>query len=96
MHVVSQTPVTLFIVVFLAVLAHHLWHRHDRLLALLPAAIAFMLVRANFPVVSQVFARLQQAAGVGTPLLISLAGSFIVLLIVAYGLRRMFVPARSH
>ena len=95
----SDTPIFLFLIVFLAVLAHHLWHRHERLLALVPTVLAFELLRMHFPVVAHAFTRLEQAVGVTPATTGALAGGLVFLLISCYGLKRMFVPKskpRSH
>ena len=88
----SQTPVILFIVVLLAVFAHHLWRSHNRLLMLVPLVIAYELVKMNFPVASTIFAHAETALGLTPTSFAQLVGALLLLLIVSFAFKRLFMP----
>jgi membrane protease YdiL (CAAX protease family) len=87
----SQTPVILFIVIFMAVIAHHLWRRHDRVAAVVVGVIAYELLHAEVPFVGRAFSRVGHLVGLTAPAFAPLLIAVLTLGIMAYGFRRMFI-----
>lgn len=85
----SNLGLTIIVAAFLGALAHHMWHKRERLLACIPAVLAFVMVYENVPLVRTTLAGLRVALGLGGPALEGLVSPLILLFFAALGIWHM-------